>query len=113
MGSATLRLPAEIRSKFARLRLRLAMAFGKGQRPFDPNALASNLERLIAVCNYLAEADPRSIDRELRFEFISFSQNHSQDLESHCRTFQWFEEPRSSRGGSNGPGVCLRAKMGL
>merc|ERR1712187_485792 len=93
---ATYRLPVEIRCRFARLRQRLVEALGNGQSPVpDAHASAVNLERFVSICNYLAQADSGSIDRDVRQEFISFSQRHAQDLELHCRTFKWLSEQRS------------------
>merc|ERR1712070_608070 len=85
---ATVRMPIEIRSRFTRLRLRLFEALGSQQQRLQPNA-AGNLDRFVSMCNYLAQADPAEVSQDVRREFISFSQRHAQDLESHCRTLKW------------------------
>lgn len=103
--AATLRLPVEIRSRFSRLRLHLVQAFRKGQQPAcDVNAVAADLERFISMCNYLAQAEPGDFDKDVRQEFISFSQRHAQDLESHCLTFRWLAEQRGNVGSVSGTG---------
>jgi len=100
---ATYRLPPEIRSRFTRLRVKLGDALGNGQQPSSDPA-ASNLDRFASMCNYLAQVNPKDVDSEVRQEFISFSQRHAQDLESHCRTFKWLEEQQrvGRMGGSAG-----------
>lgn len=99
--NATHRLPAEIRSRFTRLRWRLVQALNSSQKPAsDLNTLVSDLERFVSMCSYLAQVDPKDIDRGLRQDFISFSQRHSQDLESHCRTFKWMEEQQHRQSGN-------------
>jgi hypothetical protein len=102
---ATLRMPNEIRSRFARLRMRLVEALGSGQQSGPQRAAAVvNLDRFVSMCNYLAQADPPDVNHDVRQEFISFSQRHAQDLESHCRTLKWLEEDqrlRQSRTGGN------------
>lgn len=104
---ATLRMPTEIRSRFARLRVRLVQALGSGpQRSLDPNAAAS-LERFASMCNYLAQADPADVNHDVRQEFISFSQRHAQDLESHCRTLKWLEEDQRSRQSRTGGNISI------
>jgi hypothetical protein len=99
---ATMRLPMEIRSRFTRLRIRLAEALRSGgEQSSNVNGMASDLERFVSMCNYLAQTDPSKVDPDLRQEFVNFSQRHAQDLESHCRTFRWQEEGayRGSDGG--------------
>lgn len=93
---ATVRMPIEIRSRFTRLRLRLSETLGSQKQRLDPNA-TGNLERFVSMCNYLAQADPAEVPHDVRQEFISFSQRHAQDLESHCRTLKWLEEDQRSR----------------
>merc|ERR1719401_289516 len=104
---ATVRMPHEIRSKFARLRLRLLEAIGNGQqrRP-EPSATAS-LDRFVSMCNYLAQCDPAEVNHDVRQEFISFSQRHAQDLESHCRTLKWLEEDQRSRQTHTGGNISI------
>jgi hypothetical protein len=104
---ATMRLPGEIRSRFVRLRLRLVQALqGSTQMAIahnaDSNAAASNLDRFASLCNYLAQVNTNDIDSDVRQEFITFSQRHAQDLESHCRTFRWLDEERRREGGNSG-----------
>lgn len=104
--TATLRLPAEIRSRFARLRLRLAETLNNGQQPAsDAKTHALDLERFVSTCNWLAQSGVDDVDKDVRQEFISFSQRHAKDLESHCRTFKWMEEQRIRERGNGGGAV--------